>query len=467
MIGYLPGTIIPALLTLISLKIFSVYLTIDEFGLYNYWFTLALLISSVFSQWISQPILRYGTDLSIKYQEQVTSWFVSLIGMILGIFLILENLFIGEDVKLYSLITVLIFLFTCLQIIYAKLQINFESGKYSILRFAESISKGIIPLIGIYLFEPKVEVIFFSIIIGISLILAFQYKKIFPSNIFGVLLIKEKTFLKTRKIYYSFGLPMVIWFLINAIMSFTDRFLLKTFSGYDSVAIYSANYTLITGSVVLVTAPLLMIAHPLLMKYWNASLKNETGKLLTNFTEIFIIFSFSLVVLTFLNRDTITMIFLDEKFKEGNVVMPLILIGFIIWQLGMFLHKPLEFEGDTKKMVIAMMAACSINIVLNLLLIPKLSYIGASISSIISYISYSIIVFRWGNKIIHYNLINSSVFIKNFLLSIVLLLPTIAINQLDFQFNTIFFNIILSLIYFIIYLKINLKRLFILFRIIK
>lgn len=467
-LGYLPGTIIPAVLTLLSLKIFSTYLSIDEFGLYNYWLTLSMLISSVFSQWISQPTLRYSTDKKMIYQDEVVSFFVLIIGVMLSMILILENLiFDGENILLYSSVTVLIFLFTCIQIIYTKLQVNFQIKKYSILRLIESVAKVMLPIIGIFLFIPSTNIIFLSMIVGIVLMLFKNYKILFPKFIFSKKLMNDKEFINTQKAYFSFGLPMVVWFSINGVMSFTDRFLLKKFSGYDAVAIYSANYSLITGSVALVTTPLLMIAHPMLMNRWNNSEKVEAGKILSYFIEIFMTFSFLLAALTFMNRDIITLVFLDEKFKDGNVVMPLILVGFIIWQLGMLFHKPIEFKENTKKMVIAMLIACGTNIVLNILLIPRISYIGAAISSIIGYTVYSVIVFKWGNEVVQYQFMDMRRLFKNVILLTIILLVMYTLSNLNLSISMMILNIILSIIYMTIYTKINYKRLIGLLKVIK
>ena len=467
-LGYLPGTIIPSLLTLLSLKMFSVYLSIEEFGLYNYWLTLSLLISSIFSQWISQPTLRYATDKKIVYQEEVISWFIFIIGIVLSLILVLENFILENEYKLlYSLVIILVFLFTCIQIIYTKLQVSFQIKKYSLIRLIESGAKVLLPVLCVFIFSPNINTIFLSMISGMFLILIMNSKILFPKKIFNKNLMKDKKFINTRKSYFSFGIPMVIWFSINGIMSFTDRFLLKIFNGYDSVAIYSANYSLITGSVVLITAPLLLISHPMLMNKWNNADKDETGKLLSYFIEIFMTVSFLLVALTFMNKDLITVVFLDEKFKEGNVVMPLILVGFIIWQLGMFFHKPIEFKENTKKMVIAMLIACGINIMLNLIFIPKLSYIGAAISSIIGYSTYSFIVFKWGNKIVSYQFMNKQSMLKNIILFIATFIIIIIVDNLNLKVDMIILNIFTSLFYLLLYVKINLKRLIRLLEVIK
>ncbi|GEM_PF-3824699 len=466
--GYLPGTIIPAILTLISLKFFSIHLSIEEFGLYNYWLTLSILISSVFSQWISQPILRYTTDKKIVYQENVVSFAMIIIIMLVVITLFFEYFFINnEDYKLYSLITILIFCLTYIQIIYSKLQVNFEIRKYSIVKFSESIAKVIFPIIGVSLFVPNTNIIFIFMVIGMFFIIVITYKILFPIFIFNYKKLDSKVFLNTSKMYFKFGAPMVLWFSINGIMSFTDRFLLKNFSGYDSVAIYSANYSLITGSVALITSPLLLIAHPLLMNKWNKKKHEETGNILSYFIEIFILLSFLLISLTYINKDLITIIFLNDKFTQGNVVMPLILVGFIIWQLGMLFHKPIEFSEDTKKIVFAMIIACSINVSLNVILIPKISYIGAAIASIISYTSYSFIVYKWGNKIIKFEVFSEKILINILLLTLFLFLKTIE-SYISFKnLNEYFSSLLISFAYIIAYLRINFDRLVILFKIIK
>lgn len=58
-IRYIPGTLIPALLTLLSTIVFTKILTTSEYGIYMLGLSAINILTSVFAEWLKQSIARY------------------------------------------------------------------------------------------------------------------------------------------------------------------------------------------------------------------------------------------------------------------------------------------------------------------------------------------------------------------------------------------------------------------------
>ena len=158
------------------------------------------------------------------------------------------------------------------------------------------------------------------------------------------------------------------------------------------------------------------------------------------------------VTITTINKEILVNIFLSEKFNGGSIVIPLVFTAYIISQIAILIHKPLEFKNNTIYMMYAMLIASIINIVFNILLIPKFNYIGASFSMIIGQLSYVILVYLKIKNIIRIEIMPWKIIFKNIVLISIIL---ITFSMIDDNYKTYLFLLVFSLIYFLIFVKIN------------
>src|SRR5581483_2706036 len=75
-------------------------------------------------------------------------------------------------------------------------------------------------------------------------------------------------------------------------------------------------------------------------------------------------------------------------FRRGHNIMPIIAAGAMLWHIANYIHKPLEFANDSKMLCTYSLIALTINVVLNLWLIPTYGFVAAAWNTLIAYGSY-------------------------------------------------------------------------------
>ncbi|AGB42260.1 membrane protein involved in the export of O-antigen and teichoic acid [Halobacteroides halobius DSM 5150] len=466
---YVPSKIFPAFLSLAFTAIFTRVFSTGSYGKYSLMLSIATLVVAILSQWLQQSINRYFPGAKAKEKDKLREiiglGFIFIIGVILILavigWIIVEHLFPNWSVYyISSILFILAYsLFNPLRVIFqADMQAN-KFTKYSlfksILRFG--ISVGLVFLV----FKKTYNLLLGTALGGLFLVPFLWCELNFPS--FSNILSKKKirSRLVRLKKLFNYGLPMTGWFLVATILNVGDRYIIQWFKGASQVGLYSANYRLINGTVGLMTAPIVMAVHPFLMRAWENSDKEKMSKWLEVIIEYFFIGGILLISGVWLFSKDIAFYFLGSQFRKGHIIMPVVIGGIIIWQMGMYFHKPLEFVEKTKVMFKLGLITAIINILLNILLIPKFGYIAAAYTTLISFIFYAIIAAVIGKKIINWK-INWKKIINYFFLILPLVLG-LRILRIKLFINYMhIINFVLSMILFcgIIIIIIGLEHFF-------
>jgi O-antigen/teichoic acid export membrane protein len=99
------------------------------------------------------------------------------------------------------------------------------------------------------------------------------------------------------------------------------------------------------------------------------------------------------------NKD-IANILLGPEFREGSVIMPIVLAGVILFNVGTFAHKPFEIAKRTIPMLLVGLGSAAGNIGLNFLLIPRFGYVGAAYATLAAYAFYTYVIGFLGKRLI-------------------------------------------------------------------
>ncbi len=200
--------------------------------------------------------------------------------------------------------------------------------------------------------------------------------------------------------FIQFGLPMVGWFIANSIITLSDRYMLQIFADDRQVGIYSANYSLIIAGIGLLTRPILSVAHPELMnmQYETKEEKKRIELRNQSFTQWYFILTIPIFFFLLSYSINLVNIFLGQQFHEGYKILPVLYLSLLVWNAGLFGHKGFEILSKTKVMMMLVVCSAIINVILNLLVIPKYGYLGAAYASLLSMMTYPVSVYFLSKK---------------------------------------------------------------------
>ncbi|MGF6953421.1 O-antigen/teichoic acid export membrane protein [Neobacillus sp. B4I6] len=404
---YAPAIIIPALLNVVAVMLFTRIFNPKDYGVYTLVITTSLVISSIFSQWIMQSIQRFRPAYlsenrldEFNNNLRILILFISVLlyGLSTLIYVFFSNI-LDIDRTIYWSSVLLVFsqvLFNIGLVIY---QSDMKARNYRIYQLINGVSKFLLSILIIFLLNKNVISIVWATAFSMLVLIIPIYKDI------GLIKIKyikfqRNNFLTFFNKMFSYGFPMIGWFLGNSLLGLSDRYIIKFFRGAQEVGIYSANYSLVTMGLGLICGPLLTAAHPVIMNYTNNSNKQDVQKTITNFSKLFLVITIPLSFYISLNSSSIVEILLGSKFREGSVIVPITIIGIILWNFAMYGHKGHEITGKTKMMMFFVFLSVFINIILNFLLVPKFGYVGAAIATLLANASYPILIYYSSSRTI-------------------------------------------------------------------
>ncbi|MEH7299385.1 oligosaccharide flippase family protein [Neobacillus drentensis] len=408
-LNYIPGLLIPAGLNILSIMLYTRIFPPDEYGDYSLVLAWSTILVQLFSQWVQVSTLKYRSN----YKGNMNYFNVNFNKLIILVSVIFTFLYLSLYIlnKMFPFMDQLIFtdkyvfailLYVLSSTLYLNIgtvyQSDLRSRNFANYNVANSIIRFSLILVLIYFVKKDVVNIFMGIAIAqiIMVIPMFLNGNILTSlNMKGNDPFKEYLYR-----FLGYGFPMMGWFLCSSFMLLSDRFFLDYFKGANEVGIYSANILIVTTGITLLTSPLLSAAHPIIMNEGTAKEKNtgDLSNIVNYFSKYYLMVAIPLTVFFSVYAKDLVTILLDVDYREGYLIIPITLVGYLFWNYSMYGHKGFEVQGKTRLMLILVIISCLINVISNIVLIPKLGYLGSAFASTIALTSYPCFVFYFSLK---------------------------------------------------------------------
>jgi len=408
-VRYIPSMIIPGILSLLTISIFTRVFQPNEYGQYVLVITVVNIVSSMMSALGQSLTLRFlpkfekEGKLLIFEQHFVIIVFseVILLGALGFLLYPLRAAIFGKYTRFYFLAVLLVILGAIFENIFTIFRAKLQSGEYSKYRISYAIMHTTLSLIFIFLISKDVIVIIFAIVVSYIILIPLMLKEL---DFFHSQPLPFKINIPYIKKFVFYGFPMVGWIVSVQLLNLSDRFLIEILRNSYELGIYSANYNLACKGIGLILSPIMLAAHPLIMTSWESKEKEKTGEIISNFSRYLLLIGIFFVTVLSLFSLEIVSIFLGSAVREGYIVIPIIALSYLIWTFSMFGHKGLEFAEETKIIFISILFCVILNIILNIIFIPKYGYIAAAFTTLISHLSYLIITYKEASIYIKWNI---------------------------------------------------------------
>ncbi len=273
---------------------------------------------------------------------------------------------------------------------------------YMLLRF-ERKSKNVViinilklllsvPLILFFLIQLKLEVLspilanlIVSIIIFISLF---------------VLTIKHFTFGINKaeiKLQLSWGLAIVIGNFGVLSLNWVDRFFINQYCTLSDVGIYSLGYNIGMVINLLLVFPFMEIYNPMRMEYRHDKNADEFYKrILIYFLMI------GLTMVTFLSvysKDILKLMSSRPEYIDAYTVVPWVGMSYLIVGMGGLTNNGILFSRKVHIVAYIYWGCAIVNIILNLIFIPRIGYMAAAYTTLFSFALGGIILIIISQKL--------------------------------------------------------------------
>lgn len=397
--------------------IFTRHFTPEEYGNYTLVFITFSYLSILLLTWISSCFWRFYPKYNYtdKKRDLYSSIFYLILASLFIIFIVTVILYYkNTNIHIKRLV-----IFAFLHIISAEslniinIPIRYE-GKarlYNIINIIRAIAGFSILLIltfglkqGIESFLASTSTINFILII--SILLFYNAKDWIKPLKPNFKIIKEVFNYGKSGLLANVGLLL----LINS-----DRYLIGIFSGKDKVGIYNQLYNIAQLSIAAIVNIFFAVINPIFLNVLENNKKEQDNYT----TKYYILLSLIIIPLTVyfsLFTHEICHIMLGERFRIGQNFLPAIMFSSLLYGYTLFHEVRLKFSDKINKVVQGTLLASLINLVLNLIIIPKFGYLYATLTTLISYLFLFIYLFQHDNFKSKYLLAYMGLFIRIFLI---------------------------------------------------
>lgn len=245
----------------------------------------------------------------------------------------------------------------------------------------------------------------------------------------------------------AYSLPLLPHTMSGWALAMVDRLFINNIVGIKALGIYSVAGQF--GNVVNVLTTAVNQAYvPWFFNKMKQKEKNE--KEIVQISELMIImYSFFAMGISLFSREIFSIL---GKFSDGWVLVPFISFTYVFGGLYYFFVNPLFYNKKGVKFIaVGTFSGALLNIVLNLIIVPKFDSMGGAIASLISNILISIFIYFISHKVekINFNVIKMYMIILMFL--IISLIPFLLVDiamWIGFLIKVIIVLIILAIINF-------------------
>lgn len=386
--------------TFLTIPIFTRLLSTSDYGLVSLYNTWVSIFSIFIGLSMSESIRRAKYDFNDDYDGFTSS--VSFLSVLIFLIYFIVFYVIGDEiVQLTSLPTKLFFIMliqsyfsfiTDLTITKFRFQYKYKTVSIiNILTAILSVGLSIFLIINIYNEDSYLGKIYGSAI---------------PLTVTGFgfliyILLKGKKFVNIDYWKYAILLssPLILHNLSNMLNNQFDRIIINQYAGESAVGVYSFAYNV--GSIVTVIAVSLSQAW---LPWFFEKYNNGEFDLIRSRAIIYRnVFSYAYVIILMVSTELIKLM-ADESYWVGLDVIPWVFMAYYFQFLYAF-EVNIEFAlKKTKLISIATMFSAIINVVLNLVFIPKYGYIAAAVTTTISYFLLFVFHYLITSRIIKQNL---------------------------------------------------------------
>ncbi len=384
----------------ILLPIYTKHLTVSDYGVLGIIEITTQIIISVFSLSLYRAFLRWywdknysGRQKSIFFTSIFFTIFMSLITFILFSTFSAQLSFILFDSTQYSLLIKLMAASASLQIVIqfisTLMRIQEKSILYSIINIIRFTFTLLLTIYFIIYLNMKIEGIYISQIIGhfLYLILATKYILRNIENKFEPDILKEM-------LYYS--IPLVFSSIGGLIIAIADKYSLKFIVGLSAVGIYALGFKVANSIKVFIIRSVQLALAPMNYRMMDQPQnKRFYSKMMTYFTfgVMFFVIGFSIF-----SYELITLLARNQEYWEAYKIVPIISFAILFDMLRNTSTIGLNIVKKTRLIASIFTLMSLINLVLNIALIPVLSYIGAALATLFTNVLFFFIILNQAQK---------------------------------------------------------------------
>ncbi len=373
----------------------------EEYGLFSLATMMVILIVALFSIGLPEGLVRYVSFFrgrkdkgKIKYiikKSFKILLFSSLIGFLLLFFtsgLISNVIFHNQKLKLFITLSAIAIPFFILANFYLSILRSYEKiGGYSFIHnFLQNFSKLII-LLALILIGIGSESIMISYVGGIIIMFLASYyiSRKFVNNIFGKKVVSENNN-RIMGDLISYSWPISLLGLASFVLYWIDSFTIGYFKDVFEVGLYNAAVP-IAALVMIAPDLFIQLFFPLISKVYANRGKKLISEISKQITKWIFIVNLPITFILILFPGAIINLLFGETYLAAENALRILALGSLFGSLTIIPSNLVSMTGRSKVVLLNILSMLILNLILNIILVPKYGMNGAALSTTFIFIS--------------------------------------------------------------------------------
>ncbi len=370
-------------------------LSLEEYGVFYAIFSFLSFIAITGELGLSQAVPKFIIDFNVKNKKKEIKsvlyfvFFFQVVVLLLVFIAVMllsgwlsENYF-HYDVSKYLLLMGLWFITLPLPSFLSFVFLGFQ-------RYANASSIDFVRVVALTI---AVAILFslgfgiYSVLIAYALINVFLLLFFSPFARKTLSCIKGAKFVLMRETYvevikYGFFLSItsLVWVILNQI----DTMMLTYFKGLEAVGLYQIAVPLASIAMYVISA-VVMVAYPMSAELYAKKKMMELKEGIKMFYKYLFLILVPFVMVLFSFASVIILFLFGSKYVDATPALKILSIGVVFSSLTLFNINLLNVMDEHKKVARLMVAIASVNVILNLFLIPIFGIKGAAFSTVSSF----------------------------------------------------------------------------------
>jgi len=183
-----------------------------------------------------------------------------------------------------------------------------------------------------------------------------------------------------------FGAPMLIGYeLSGIILSVGDRYIIEGFMGEAPLGLYAAAYNLCQYVQSVFIASVGQAIMPLYMQMWDRKGRDETAAFIARALRTYVIMGGPVIAGLAAVGPELLPALASDKYASAVGILPWVIAGMVVDGTNSMLGAGLFIHRKTRIIMPIVMSGALLNLVLNMLLIPRMGILAAAVATLISY----------------------------------------------------------------------------------
>ena len=396
---YLAAETVPILLAIISISVYTRYLSTEEYALYSLVMTSVWLASAFLVDWLRVGLVRFWNMK--EYSEKILIGTISsILNIIMLASLIIFSLSLYVANSYFQIPIALIIAGFILFFMQSLFNLNMKiknsllkAKEYALINSFRAIISITIGIILVILGFGPISIII-ALLLAYAILLFFTTKDIWKYYTSRVL---DRPLAISL---FSYGLPVAMATTLQVISNTADRFLLVAMDSLSAAGIYSVASNLMGSSLNILLSSLSVAAYPIVLKALEEGNKEKLDQKLRQYASVFIGFALPAVAGLIIISPNLLYLLIGKEFLAGSLlIFPWLAIAELFFTIQVFYFAmAFQIKKNTMPLIWIMLCITVINIILNIILIPEYSILGVAIATTISALVGVILTYIYGKR---------------------------------------------------------------------